>query len=239
MISAISSATSALEAESLRFDVSANNVANINTPGFKASSVDTSALSNGGVQVTAITTDISQGALAQTGNPNNLSIQGSGYFQVQTTNGKVEYTRNLNVSVDAGGYLRSGGNYVLGSGGAIRVPTDYQSINISNDGTVSYTGPGGISGTAGTISLANFTNPSGLTTNNDSTYSVSATSGPPQINNSGQNGAGAIASGAVELSNTDYNTEVVNSILSQRASEANIATIKTADQMLRTLLSIK
>jgi len=239
MISAISSATSALEAESLRADVSANNVANINTEGFKASSVSTSALPFGGVQVTATPTDVSQGALAHTGNPNNVTVLGPGYFRVQGQNGSVDYTRNLNLSVDSGGYLRSGNNYLLGTGGPIRVPTDYQSLDISNDGSVSYTRPGGSSGIAGTINLAFFTNPGGLTPTANNSYSASAASGPPQLSVPGQNGTGSVVSGAFEVSNTDYTTEVVNSILTQRASEANVATIRTADQMLRTLVSIK
>ena len=238
MISAISSAASALDVESFRTDVTANNVANINTAGFKRSSVSTSATSSGGVQVSATAIDFSQGALAQTGNPNNLSVLGPGFFQIQGSDGTIQYARNVSLSVDSVGYLRSGSGYVLGSGGPIRVPANYQSLDVSSNGTVSYTTSSG-GGLAGSINLAFFTNASGLTANDNSTYSATEASGAAQVAVPGQNGLGTIAAGAVEMSNTDFTTEIVNSILSQRASEANVKTIQTADQMLRTLIGMK
>lgn len=239
MTQAIQAAASALQAEQVRFDVSANNTANVNTAGFRSSRVSTTSQAGlGGVTVSGTSLSTQQGPLARTFNPTDLAISGSGYFRIQGENGDVSFTRNGSFSVDSNGFLRSGGGYLLGDAGPLRVASNFTNITVSPGGTVSYTDGGGIPNVAGTISLGQFSNDSGLAPIGGG-FAATAASGAAQLSAPGQNGAGTITSGAVEMSNTDFVSEAVTSLLAQRSFEANTSTIRASDEMLKTITGMK
>jgi flagellar basal body rod protein FlgG len=240
MINAINSLLSGLQAEQTRVDVSANNVANINTPGFQAQRTDQVSNSIGGTTVVSTTTNFQQGALARTDVPTDLALQGSGFFQIQDGAGNTSYTRAGNFVQDANGYLRTpSGGYLVGSGGKVQIPGNAVSFNIGQDGSVNVTDSSGNNSVVNQVNVATFRNPNGLASSGDNLFKQTAASGTPQVSTAGQSGAGTIASGAVELSNTDYTTEAVNQMVSSAAFKADVAAMKTVDEMLNTLFQMK
>ncbi len=255
MMRALWSAASGMMAQQLNVDTIANNLANVNTAGFKRQRVDFQDLmyqaiklpgspAASGVQVptgiqvglgvrTAATTKIfAQGTFQTTGNPLDLCIEGDGFFQVLRPNGDVVYTRAGTFKLD------SSGNFVTSDGcplePPITIPTDAESISIGGDGTVAVmlagnTAPQEI----GQITLARFANPGGLLNIGHSLYAATAASGDAQTGTPGADGLGQVAQGVLELSNVEVVEEMVNMITAQRAYEANSHAIKIADDMLQ------
>ncbi|MGH8253988.1 MAG: flagellar basal-body rod protein FlgG [Steroidobacteraceae bacterium] len=256
---ALWAAKTGLDAQQTRMAVVSNNLANVNTTGFKKSravfedllyqnvtqvgastSQNTQAASGlelgTGVRVVATEKTYTQGNLSQTGNAMDLAISGRGFFQVLMPDGTLGYTRAGDFQLNASGQLVTSSGYTLQP--AITIPAGAQSVTIGNDGTVSVQLAGQSSPTTvGSVQLADFVNPAGLQPRGENLLTESAASGTAQTSNPGQNGLGTILQGSVESSNVNVVEEMVNMIETQRAYEMNTKAIETTDQMLQYLSS--
>lgn len=247
-------AKTGLEAQQTRMAVTANNLANVNTTGFKrsravfedllyqnngqagAQSSEDTQLNSGlmvgtGVRVVATEKIFNQGNLVQTGNSLDMAIEGRGFFQILTPDGALAYTRDGTFQVNADGEMVTSKGYTLQPG--ITIPDDALSITIGNDGIVSVLQAGSSSPTElGTIQLANFVNPAGLQPIGQNLFLESGSSGSPQAGTPGLDGVGTLMQGSLETSNVNTVEELVNMIETQRAYEMNSKAIATAEQML-------
>jgi flagellar basal-body rod protein FlgG len=236
MFGPISSALTGLKNASQRLQNSANNVANINTPGFKKSDVNSVDLQSGGTRVNDISRSNTQGALIPTNNPLDLAIDGSGFFQVTNPNGGTSFTRSGSFKLDGGGNIVDSSGNALAP--AVNVPGENTGVSVGANGQVSAQ-VGGQNQVVGQIELANFQNPSGLQAAGGNLLDDSAGSGAPVAGNPGAGGLGTIRSGFLEGSNVDITEEIVGQIISKVAFKANINVIKANDELLGTLLDIK
>jgi len=250
-------AKTGLEAQQTRLGVVSNNLANVNTTGFKRdravfedllyqtvrqpgaqSSQDTtlpSGLMRGtGVRTVATEKLHTQGNVVQTGNSLDVAIQGRGFFQILRPDGTLGYTRDGGFKLDAQGQMVTSNGYLVRPG--ITVPDNAQSITIGVDGIVSVTTPGQAAPTEiGTLQLADFINPAGLQPIGENLYLETGSSGAPQLGNPGLAGMGTLAQTALESSNVNVVEEMVNMIETQRAYEINSKAVATSDQMLQYL----
>ena len=255
MDAALWAAKTGLDAQQTEMSVISNNLANVNTTGYKEDravfedllyqnqtqvGADTSqttqspsGLSIGtGVQVVSTEKEYGQGSLTQTGNPLDVAIQGQGFFQIQMPDGTLAYTRDGTFQTNAQGQLVNSSGYVVQPG--ITIPQSAQSVTIGTDGTVTALLPGQSTPTqVGQLQLANFINPAGLQPIGQNLLVQSASSGSPQTGTPGVNGLGTVAQGELESSNVDVVEELVNMIQTQRAYEMNSKAISTVDQMLQ------
>ncbi|HYC42156.1 MAG TPA: flagellar basal-body rod protein FlgG [Noviherbaspirillum sp.] len=249
-----------LDAQQTQMDVISNNLANVNTAGFKrsravfedllyqtmrqpgAQSSQQTQLPTGlqigtGVRPVAAERVFTQGNLQQTANDKDIAIQGAGFFQVLMPDGSTAYTRDGSFSMDANGQLVTANGFVIQP--AITIPANAITFTVGRDGTVSVTQPGQSSPTQiGAIQLATFVNPAGLEARGENLYVETAASGTASTNTPGTNGAGLIAQGYVETSNVNVVEELVSMIQTQRAYEINSKAIQTSDQMLQRLSQI-
>jgi flagellar basal-body rod protein FlgG len=247
-------AKTGLDAEQTRMATIANNLANVNTTGFKrdravfedliyqnvrqvgASSTETTSLPSGltvgtGVRTVATQKLHTQGNIQQTNNSFDVAIQGAGYFQVSHPDGTVVYGRDGSFSLDQDGQLVTANGYALEP--SITVPPNTLSVTIGSDGTVSALVAGNTEPSQiGTINLVQFINPTGLEAIGQNLYRQSAASGDPQEGTPGLDGLGTLIQGALESSNVNVVEELVNMIETQRAYEMNSKAISTTDQML-------
>jgi len=251
-----------MQAQQTRTDVIANNLANVNTTGFKRSrahfedllyqtlqgpatlgSRDTEqlpAIQVGlGTRLTAVQRIDSQGSLEQTSRPLDLAIQGEGYFEVQMPNGNTAYTRDGSLQVSDQGVLVTGQGYAIQP--PIRVPKEATSITISETGVVTANGlttAAGGTQELGRIELARFPNSSGLESMGQNLFSETTSSGEPIRGMPTENGNGSIAQGYLESSNVEIVTEMVDMITAQRAYEINSKAIKNSEDMAQTANSL-
>jgi flagellar basal-body rod protein FlgG len=254
---ALWAAKTGLDAQQTRLAVVSNNLANVNTAGFKkgravfedllyqnvtqvggSTSQDTQAASGlsigTGVRVVATEKTFTQGGLNQTGNPMDMAINGRGFFQVLMPDGTLAYTRAGDFQLNNQGQLVTSAGYVVQPG--ITIPAGAQSVTIGNDGTVSVSLAGSATPTqVGSLQLVDFVNPTGLQPRGENLLLESASSGSPQPGTPGLNGLGTVSQGAVESSNVNVVEEMVAMIETQRAYEMNTKAIQTADQMLQYL----
>ena len=254
---ALWAAKTGLDAQQTQMTVTANNLANVATNGFKrsravfddllyqnvsqvgaATSQNTYAptgLQLGtGVRVVATERSYTQGSLDNTGNSLDLAIQGRGFFQVLQPDGTLAYTRDGNFQTNAQGQLVNSSGYQIQP--AITIPTGAQSVTIGADGVVSVQIAGQSAPTqVGTVQLADFINPAGLQTVGGNLLVESAASGSPTTGNPGLTGLGTLVQGSVEASNVNVVQEMVDMIQTQRAYEMNSKAIQTTDQMLQYL----
>lgn len=244
-----------LDAQQTRLAVVTNNLANVNTTGFKkgraafedllyqtvsqpgaqttqSTQSPTGLMLGTGVRVVATDKQFAQGNLQQTNNPLDLAINGRGFFQVLQPDGSTAYTRDGSFQVNSTGQLVTASGYTVQPG--ITIPQGALSVSIGNDGTVSVQLPGQASAQqVGVLTLADFINPAGLQAKGDNLYLETAASGAPQTGTPGLNGTGSLQQGALEASNVNVVEEMVNMIETQRAYEMNSKAISTADQMLQ------
>jgi len=243
-----------MNAQEFNVDIIANNLANVNTTGYKKQRVEFqdlmyetlreagSSAAEGvqiptGIQVglgsrTAATRKIfTQGTFQETGNPLDMVIEGDGFFQVLQPNGTVAYSRAGAFKMDSSGNVVTADGYPLEP--PLVIPSDSTSISVGSDGTVSATSAGESEPqTIGQVQLARFANPAGLRNLGHSLMSSTAASGEPSTGAPGLEGTGTIAQGMLEMSNVKVVEEMVNMITAQRAYEANSQAIRIADQML-------
>ena len=255
MDAALWAAKTGLDAQQTEMSVISNNLANVNTTGYKEDravfedllyqnqtqvGADTSQTTQSpsglnigtGVEVVSTEKEYNQGSLTQTGNTLDVAIQGQGFFQVQMPDGTLAYTRDGTFQQNAQGQLVTSSGYVVQPG--ITLPQGAQSVTIGTDGTVTVLLPGQSTPTqVGQLQLANFINPAGLQAIGGNLLVQSASSGSPQTGTPGVNGLGTVAQGELESSNVDVVEELVNMIQTQRAYEMNSKAISTVDQMLQ------
>ncbi|WP_297526477.1 flagellar basal-body rod protein FlgG [Thiohalobacter sp.] len=248
-------AMTGLEAQQTRMSVISNNLANVNTTGFKkdralfedllyqnvrqagAQASQDTQLPSGfmmGTGVRAVATQKlhTQGNIVQTNNSLDVAISGRGFLQVLLPDGTLAYTRSGALMTDATGQLvTANGNLIQPS---ITIPENAQSVTIGSDGTVSVQISGQAAPTQlGNIQLADFINPTGLQPIGDSLFLETASSGAPITGNPGISGMGTLVQGALETSNVNVVEELVNMIETQRAYEMNSKAISTSDRMLQ------
>jgi flagellar basal-body rod protein FlgG len=259
MDSALWAAKTGLEAQQTRMAVTANNLANVNTTGFKRGRVafedllyqnlrqvgadaaqDTqlpSGLAVGtGVRVVATEKTYTQGNLQVTNNALDVAINGRGFFQVALPDGTNAYTRDGSFKINAQGEMVTSGGYRIQP--AVSIPDGAQSVSIGTDGAVSVQLAGQPAPSQiGSLQVVDFVNPAGLQARGENLLLESAASGPPQAGTPGLNGLGALQQGALEASNVNVVEELVAMIETQRAYEMNSKAISTADKMLETLTS--
>lgn len=257
MLSSLWVAKTGLDAQQTRMDVISNNLANASTTAFKSSratfqdlmyqnegqaggqttqqTLSPSGLMLGtGVRVVGTTKTFTQGSITQTGNSLDVAIQGNGFLQVSMPDGTVAYTRDGSLQTDANGQLVTANGYPLDP--PVTLPTNVQSITIGTDGTVSATTNGSSASVqVGSLQLANFVNPAGLQPNGENLYLETASSGSPSTGTPGLNGLGTLQQGALESSNVNVVSQMVDMIETQRTYEMNSKAITTADQMLQNL----
>lgn len=247
-------AKTGLDAQQTRMTVTSNNLANVNTTGFKrgrasfedllyqnirqpggASSQQTelpSGLTTGtGVRVVSTQKNFIQGNLLQTGNALDLAINGRGFFEVLLPDGSTAYTRDGSFQINNQGQMVTASGYTLQPG--IQIPEGAQSVTIGNDGTVSVQ----LAGQAqpiqiGNVSLTDFINPAGLQAKGENLFVETGSSGPAQQSTPGLNGLGLLQQGSLESSNVNVVEELVSMIETQRAYEMNAKAISTTDGML-------
>ncbi|MEL0083983.1 MAG: flagellar basal-body rod protein FlgG [Gammaproteobacteria bacterium] len=250
-------AKTGLDAQQNRISVISNNLANVNTTGYKrsravfedlmyqtvrqpgASSSQDSELPSGlmlgtGVRTVATQKIFQQGNTLQTDNSLDLAISGRGFLQVLMPDGETAYTRDGSLMVDADGNLVTASGYELEP--SITIPSDALSVTIGADGTVTATVPGAAAPTTlGDITLADFINPAGLQPRGENLYVETASSGTPTTGTPGEDGIGSLVQGALEASNVNVAEELVNMIETQRAFESSSKAISSVDEMLRFL----
>ncbi|RXR29865.1 flagellar basal-body rod protein FlgG [Sphingobium fluviale] len=248
-------ARTGLDAQNTKMQVIANNLANVNTTGFKKDRANFEALAyqqliaagsasdsqnkfatglslGTGVSLAGTSRIDTQGTLQNTGGALDLAIEGGGYFQVQRPDGAIGYTRDGSFNRTAEGTLVSSDGLPLIP--QIQVPDGVISISIGNDGTVSAVLAGQSAPTElGQIELASFANSAGLQSVGGNVLLETAASGAPQVGAAGLDGRGTIKQGSLEGSNVNIVEELVDMIETQRAYEVNSKMIKSTDEMLQ------
>ncbi|MDP1875340.1 flagellar basal-body rod protein FlgG [Phenylobacterium sp.] len=258
---ALRTAATGMSAQQLNVEVISNNIANMNTVGFKkqraefqdllyhtieragamaaeGAIVPTGVQIGGGVKAGSVYRITEQGAVTQTGNPYDMAISGRGFFQVLMPSGETAYTRAGNLSLNADGQLVTEDGYALQP--AIAVPGDATSISISKSGEVQAIREGQADAeVVGQIELANFVNEAGLSAIGDNLLVETAASGPANVGAPGAIGFGNLLQGYTEASNVDAVTEITALIIAQRAYEMNSKVISAADEMLQAANAVK
>jgi flagellar basal-body rod protein FlgG len=248
-------ARTGLDAQDMRMRVISNNLANVNTTGFKkdraqfetlayqivtapgAASSSESKYATGlnlgtGVRVQGTARIDTQGSMNTTGNSLDLALDGDGYFQIQLPGGQLGYTRAGNFSRSPEGLLVTSEGYQVQPG--ITVPEGTTNITIGADGTVSATVPGQTEATQiGQIQVASFANTAGLQATGDNYLVETAASGAANLGVAGEDGRGRIRQGMLEASNVNVVAELVDMIETQRAYEVNSKMIQATDDMLK------
>ncbi len=255
MLRALWTAATGMKAQQLFVDTIANNLANVNTTGFKKSRVDfqdllyqtikvagTKAPGGGqipigiqighGVQAVSIERLFSQGEITETQNPLDLVIEGDGFFQVLQADGTTAYTRDGSFKLDKDGRMVTASGLPLEP--EITIPPEATNITISHDGTVSVLTPGTTAPQdIGNITLVKFINPGGLKSLGYNLYQATDASGESINGTPGLDGFGTVAQGYLEMSNVQVVEEMTNMIIAQRAYEINSKAIQMSDEMLR------
>lgn len=261
MIRALWTAASGMQAQQMNIDVVANNLANVNTSGFKKSRADfqdlmyqtlkasgspstnTTQIPSGiqiglGVKPASVTKIFTPGTINQTGNELDIAIEGEGFFQIQQPDGSTAYSRAGTFKKDSQGRVVTSDGYPMIP--EIVVPNNATKITVGNDGTVSVVQAGQSTPTnVGTMQLATFSNPTGLSSIGKNLFQVTDASGAATTGTAGQNGIGTLSQGYLEMSNVSIMEEMVNMITGQRAYEINSKAVQAADEMLQTANNLK
>jgi len=261
-MNALRTAASGMLAQQLNVDVISNNIANMNTVGFKrqraefqdllyqnvaragaqssasGTVVPTGVQVGSGVRPGAVYRILEQGTTTRTDNPFDLAIQGAGYLQVAMPSGETAYTRAGNLSTNAEGQLVTHEGYLIQP--AITVPEGARQVSIAADGQVQVSIDGQTEPqTIGQLELATFLNEAGLEAMGGNLFMQSGSSGAPQTGTPGTPGFGRVLQNYTEASNVDAVSEITALIVAQRAYEMNSKVISTADEMLSTAGQLK
>lgn len=253
MLKAFYSSATGMRAQELLIDNTANNLANVNTSGFKKKHInfadliyDTiaapgAASADGqfkpiglqigsGVRAVGTTSVFSQGTPTETGIPSHMAIEGDGFFRV-TKGDTIAYTRDGSFTPDATGQLVNGDGYILDP--PIPIPDQSTDLAVSPAGIVSYR-IAGVPTTGPTIQLARFINPAGLQNIGNNLFVETPASGPETLANPGEQGMGQLRQNFLEGANVEVVSELVSLITAQRAYEINSRAIRAGDEMLST-----
>ncbi|MDN0074268.1 flagellar basal-body rod protein FlgG [Crenobacter sp. SG2303] len=255
MMRALYIAKTGMDSSQFQLDVTSNNLANVNTKGFKRGQAvfedlyyqtirqPGAQLTNGntvptGLQVGSGSTPVAavkvftEGNLEQSSQPLDLAIQGNGFFRLSRPDGTIAYTRDGEFHRNENGDIVNSNGYQLDPN--INIPANATNVTISSVGVVQYTVPGNTAlQNAGIIQLTTFINPQGLDSIGQNLYLETAASGAPQDGDPGADSRGTVMQGWLEDSNVNVTTELVNMIQAQRSFEMNSRAIKTADEMLQ------
>ena len=261
MIRSLWTSATGMQAQALNLDVISNNLANVNTSGFKksraefqdllyetiqpagtSSSQDTQVPAGiqlgHGTRPSTVLKIFSQGNMENTQNELDLAIEGDGFFQISLPNGETAYTRDGAFKLDSDGRIVNSDGFTLEP--EIAIPTDALSISVGMDGTVSVLQAGDSTPSEiGTIELARFVNSAGLISMGKNLFITSEASGDEMTGTAGENGLGTLAQGFLEMSNVSVVDEMVNMITAQRAYESNSKAIQAADDMLQLANNVK
>jgi flagellar basal-body rod protein FlgG len=261
MIKAMNTAATGMVAQQMNIDNIANNLANVNTTGFKKGRVEfqdilyqnfrkagtASALGavipvnldvGHGAKAVATTREFSSGSMVVTGNPTDVAVAGNGFFQVQMPDGTVAYTRDGSFKISAEGTLVTADGFAMTP--EITIPEDATDISIGIDGEVFVLVTGSETPQQlGQIELAKFINPAGLSAIGHNLYLETPASGAPITGTPTTEGLGRIDQGHLENSNVSVVDEMVNMILAQRAYEINSKVIQASDEMSQTTNNLK
>lgn len=255
MLKALKTAATGMDAQQRKLDITANNLANVNTTGFKKSRAEFqemlytqqrsagkgnptgveigSGVSNGATQKSFV-----QGTLEATENPLDVAIEGEGFFRVTRENGDPAFTRAGAFKVDNAGSLVTADGDMVDPG--ITIPSEAVSVNITRDGIVNVVMNGETSEIeVGRLELTRFQNPAGLRSMGRGLFEPTEASGLPTTGVPGEDGLGAISQGFLEGSNVQVTEEMISMIVSQRAYEVNSKVIRTADEMLRAATNVR
>jgi flagellar basal-body rod protein FlgG len=261
MIRSLWTSATGMQAQALNLDVISNNLANVNTSGFKksraefqdllyetiqpagtSSSQDTQVPAGiqlgHGTRPSTVLKIFTQGNMENTQNELDLAIEGDGFFQITLPNGGIAYTRDGAFKLDSDGRIVNSDGFTLEP--EIAIPTDALSTSVGMDGTVSVLQAGDSTPSEiGTIELARFVNSAGLISMGKNLFITSEASGDEMTGTAGENGLGTLAQGFLEMSNVSVVDEMVNMITAQRAYESNSKAIQAADDMLQLANNIK
>lgn len=261
MIRALYTAATGMNAQETNIDVISNNLANVNTVGFKKGRADfqdlmyqyavepgaptsqTTTNPSGiqvglGVKTASVQKVFTQGDLTSTGNRLDVAIEGDGFFQIQRPDGTLAYTRSGAFQLDQNGQIVTSDGYIVAP--AITIPQDALGITIAQDGTVSVKQPNNANPTqVGQLTAVRFPNNGGLRAMGQNLYEETQASGTPVNGIFSQNGFGRLNQGFLESSNVSVVEQVVNMITAQRAYEASSKGITTADEMLNQVINLK
>jgi flagellar basal-body rod protein FlgG len=250
-------AKTGLDAQQTRLAVISNNLANVNTTGFKrdravfedllyqnirqaggatgaTTQAPTGLMLGTGTRILATEKNHAQGNMINTQNALDVAVQGEGFFQITQADGTIAYTRDGSFKVSNTGQIVNGDGQPLLP--AITIPPNASSITVGQDGVVTAElVAGGGAQQLGQIQLARFVNPAGLQPLGSNLYKDTVASGAPQVLNPGTQSAGKLSQGMLEASNVNVVEEMVNMIEAQRAYEINSKAISAADGMLKFL----
>ena len=257
MFDALYIGATGMQAQQLHVDTIANNLANVNTPGFKKGRVsftdlmmsETSRLApagadqavpnllgaamgtGAGVGVNALAKLFEPGALNPTGSSWDLAIEGDGFLEVQMPDGATAFSRGGAMKVNADGTLASQSGHAFKPG--ITIPATATSVTVAPDGAVSVTTPQQPKPTqVGQLQVVRFANPMGLLAQGDNLYRSSDASGEPMAGHAGQEGIGSLRQGFLEASNVKMVDEMVNLMVAQRAYQASVKVVQASDELL-------
>jgi flagellar basal-body rod protein FlgG len=260
---ALRTAASGMSAQQINIEVISNNIANINTTGFKKNKAEfqdlmyqeenvnplsstTPGVETGstariqvgnGVKPSSSQKIFRQGDITATNNQFDLAVQGEGFFQVKKSDGTFAYTRDGSFKVNADGKIVTASGYELEPG--LTLNSDISSVSIGKDGTVTTQDAKGDTSTLGNIELVRFMNNGGLVALGDNLYAESPQSGQPLLGTPGAQGFGEINQGYLESSNVDIVEEMVAMIAAQRAYEINSKTVTTVEDMMTLANNLK
>lgn len=261
MIRSLFTAATGMNAQDLNVSVIANNLANVNTVGFKKSrpefqdllyqtirlvgtispngnQVPTGAQLGLGVKTAAIQKIFIQGDFVQTQSTLDIAIQGGGFFQISQSDGTIAYTRSGSFKLDNTGQIVTADGLPMEP--SLTIPADALSISIDSQGSVSVLQPATTAPSViGTIQLATFQNPAGLQAKGFNLFHETDASGTPAVGDPGVDDRGSLQQGFLELSNVSVVEEMVSLITAQRAYEVNSRTVQTADEMLQIAVNMK
>jgi flagellar basal-body rod protein FlgG len=261
MIRSLWTSATGMQAQALNLDVISNNLANVNTSGFKKSRAEFQDLLYETIQpagtLTSQDTEVpagiqlghgtrpstvlkifTQGNMENTQNELDIAIEGDGFFQITLPSGDTGFTRDGSFKLDSDGRIVNSDGFILEP--EIAIPSDSLSISVGMDGTVSVLQAGeSTPSEIGTIELARFVNPAGLISMGRNLFMTSEASGDEMTGTAGQDGLGTLAQGFLEMSNVSVVDEMVNMITAQRAYESNSKAIQAADDMLQLANNIK
>src|SRR6201985_284952 len=254
---ALHTAATGMAAQELNVQVISNNIANLQTTGYKKQTASFQDLLyehisrvgaqasqqgtilpvgidiGGGVKTVGTPRSMTQGTLSQTGNDLDIAITGEGFFKIQMPDGTFAYTRDGTFSMDnTGRIVNAQGNLVQPT---ITIPQNASGLTVNQQGQGSVTLPGQTESTiGGQISLTRFVNQAGLMPVGNNLYQETPASGPPQDGLAAAEGYGPLTQGSLEQANVDVVSEMSNMIAAQRAYEMNAKVISAADEMLQT-----
>ncbi len=256
MLRSIHNSRSGIAVSESSLNQTAHNLANLNTAAYKRSEMAAGDMpyhtlqerrmpyvsaaglpAGGGVHPQAAVPFLGQGALAETESPLDLAISGEGYFRLLGPGGRVLYSRNGSFSLDAGGRVVNAAGYYLDI--PFNLEQERGELSISPEGAVTMTSPGGEVREPGRISLYRFANPGGLISDGAGCCLESALSGRPVEGLPGSGGFGCIRQYCLEQSNSDTALEMVQLLLAQRALQANVRSLITADELQALILQVK